>query len=224
MQNIFLLGTSTLSISILHTLTGPDHYLPFIVLSKSKRWSLQTTLFWTFICGIGHLASSVVLGLLGAWLGWTMSTLLHIESNRGTWVAWIFIVIGVAYTIWGYWKINRVHQHFHIQDNEVYVHQHQNQKGKKTTLWVLFIVFVLGPCEPLIPLLFSTANEQSISTLLFVLVCFSIGTLVSMLLMVVAGFYGLGWMKKTNALEKYIHCIAGITILISGLGMLLLEW
>jgi len=43
------------SIGFFHTLFGPDHYLPFIVMSKSGNWSLRKTTLITFICGIGHV-------------------------------------------------------------------------------------------------------------------------------------------------------------------------
>ena len=34
-----VLLVSALSIGFFHTLLGPDHYLPFILLSRSRNWS-----------------------------------------------------------------------------------------------------------------------------------------------------------------------------------------
>jgi hypothetical protein len=35
-----LLLTAAMSIAFLHTITGPDHYVPFIALSKSDMYSV----------------------------------------------------------------------------------------------------------------------------------------------------------------------------------------
>lgn len=70
-----ILLLAAIAVSFLHTLAGPDHYLPFIALAKSRNWTLPRTLFWTLVCGSGHVASSVLLGLVGAALGWSVSTL-----------------------------------------------------------------------------------------------------------------------------------------------------
>ena len=39
--------------AVVHTITGPDHYLPFIAIAKSKNYSLKKTMLWTFVCGLG---------------------------------------------------------------------------------------------------------------------------------------------------------------------------
>jgi hypothetical protein len=68
-NDFYLLAITAISIAFLHTLAGPDHYLPFIALSKARGWSMGRTIMWTIICGCGHVWSSVLLGLGGAALG-----------------------------------------------------------------------------------------------------------------------------------------------------------
>ena len=53
------------SIGFFHTLFGPDHYLPFIVMARANRWSTIKTIWITLLCGVGHVVSSVVLGIIG---------------------------------------------------------------------------------------------------------------------------------------------------------------
>ena len=55
MSEFWILITATASIALVHTITGPDHYLPFIVLAKAKNWSLPKTIIMTLICGVGHV-------------------------------------------------------------------------------------------------------------------------------------------------------------------------
>ena len=79
---IILAGTAA-TIGFLHTVLGPDHYLPFIVLSKARQWSTLKTIVITFLCGFGHVLSSIFLGFIGIVLGIAVFKLEAIESFRG---------------------------------------------------------------------------------------------------------------------------------------------
>src|SRR4030066_1974221 len=123
---MILIGTAAF-IGFVHTLFGPDHYLPFIVMGKARRWPLFKTLWISFLCGVGHVGSSVLLGLLGIALGFAVTKLIDIESFRGNLAAWALIAFGLVYFVWGTrraWK-NKPHKHFHIHaDGDTHVHQH----------------------------------------------------------------------------------------------------
>jgi sulfite exporter TauE/SafE len=97
---LVLIGTAA-TLGLVHTVLGPDHYLPFIVISRARRWSLPKTLSISFLCGLGHVLSSVVLGLIGIALGIAVSRLEGVESFRGGAAAWLLIGFGFAYFIWG---------------------------------------------------------------------------------------------------------------------------
>src|SRR3989338_4601557 len=99
----------------------------------------------TFISGIGHVGSSVLLGCVGILLGFSLSSLKSAESHRGEIALWLLIGFGIAYALWGLKKA-RDHKHEHIDASAL--------RSKTITLWTLFAIFVLGPCEPLIPLMF----------------------------------------------------------------------
>lgn len=51
-----LLATAA-SLGVVHTALGPDHYLPFIALSKSRNWSVFKTARVTALCGLGHVGT-----------------------------------------------------------------------------------------------------------------------------------------------------------------------
>ena len=63
-QSILLLMWTAATIGFIHTLAGPDHYLPFVMMARARQWSQRKTLWITLLCGIGHVLSSVVLGPL----------------------------------------------------------------------------------------------------------------------------------------------------------------
>lgn len=223
---------AAISIACLHTVTGPDHYLPFIALSKSRGWSFAKTLGWTIVCGCGHVWSSVLLGLGGAAIGWSLSKISWMENVRGGIAGWVMLVFGFIYGIWGLYRAykNNPHKHFDLQeDGAIYVYEHKHgeavtpQDRHKVTPWVMFIIFILGPCEPMIPLLYFPAAENSWGGMIILITIYTLVTLLTMVTMVILGYMGIAFVK-TEKLERYVHALGGLTIFICGAGMLLLGW
>jgi len=222
------------SIGFFHTLFGPDHYLPFVMISWARKWSGIKTAVITFLCGIGHILSSVVLGLIGVACGIMVKKLQIIESFRGDIAAWLFIAFGLVYFVWGlrqaYKNKPHTHRHFHLDDgthththshHTEHAHIHLDEKKVNITPWVLFIVFVFGPCEPLIPLLMYPAAKSSWSGLLIVTAVFGLTTISTMMVLVLAARSGIS-LVKLNPLQRYSHSIAGATILLCGLAIVFL--
>lgn len=223
---------AAVSIACLHTVTGPDHYIPFIALSKSRGWSFSKTIFWTIFCGCGHVWSSVVLALGGAAIGWSLSKISWLESVRGGIAGWCMLLFGFFYCLWGLYraKQNKPHKHFDMyEDGSMYVYEHKHGQAvlpsdrHKVTPWVMFIVFLLGPCEPMIPLLYFPAAKNSWSGMVLLIVVYTICTLATMIMMVVLGYYGIAFVK-TEKLERYMHAIGGLTVFICGAGMVFMGW
>lgn len=233
MQNeLQVLMLAAITISFLHTVTGPDHYLPFIALSKSRRWSFSKTIFWTVICGCGHVWSSVLLGLGGAAIGWSLTKIKWLESVRGGLAAWSLLGFGLIYCIWGLVKArkDRRHKHFDVcEDGSVYVFEHKHgeavmpKERHKVTPWVMFIIFLLGPCEPMIPLLYFPAAKNSLQGMLLLITGYTTFTLATMVLMVTLGYYGISFLKM-DRLERYMHALGGATIFVCGVGMVFMGW
>ena len=227
-----ILLITAISIACLHTVTGPDHYLPFIALSKARGWSFGKTLLWTIICGCAHVLSSVLLALGGATIGWSLSKVSWLENARGGIAGWILLVFGIAYGIWGLIKVyqNKPHKHFDAyQDGNIYVYEHkhgevvQSKERYKVTPWVMFIIFLLGPCEPMIPLLYYPAAQHSWQGMFLLILVYTLVTLASMVIMVSLGYYGIA-LLKTQKLERFMHPLGGLTISICGAGMLFMGW
>lgn len=230
-DELLILLTAAASIGFFHTLLGPDHYLPFIVMSRSGKWSLTKTTVITFLCGLGHVLSSVILGMFGIILGIAVSQLEAVETLRGGIAAWALIAFGLVYFIWGVRRAlkNKPHRHLHIhQDglNHEHVHVHtrehvhvHGEKGKNTlTPWILFTIFLFGPCEPLIPLLMYPAAKSSFPGLLLVTGVFATVTILTMVSIVLVSTFGMNFLP-TARLERYTHAIAGATICLCGIAI-----
>lgn len=225
---IFITLTAA-SIGFFHTLLGPDHYLPFIVLGRSRNWPLVKIALITFLCGIGHIFSSVILGILGIALGISINKLVSIESFRGNLAAWLLIAFGLGYCIWGLFRVfkNRPHTHWHAHDglsSEIHKHTHsvdgshthQGKINKNLSPWILFLIFLFGPCEPLIPILMYPAAKSSILGIVLATTVFGIVTIVTMLGIVI--FLTLGAnLLPLGKMERYTHVLAGGTIFLCGI-------
>lgn len=218
------------SIGFMHTLFGPDHYLPFIVMSRARKWTALKTAVITFLCGLGHVLSSVVLGLLGIAFGIAVMKLEAFEAFRGNLAAWALIIFGFVYCVWGLHRAfkNKPHSHIHVHgDLTMHVHDHTHQaehahvhedKKKNITPWVLFTIFVLGPCEPLIPILMYPAAKMDASAAVLVASIFSIVTIGTMLSVVMLTSFGISF-APLGKLERFTHALAGAAICASGLAI-----
>ena len=229
-DSITLLSVTAISIGFVHTVLGPDHYLPFIVLSEAKKWTLKKTMFITLICGFGHVLSSVVLGLAGIAVGLSLNKLVDAETFRGNIAAWLFIAFGLVYMVISIRNLIRKkkhsHSHFHI-GGEKHSHDHDHHKEHlhihdndvvKTTPWILFLIFVFGPCEPLIPIIMYPAAQSNIAGAVFVSLLFSVVTIGTMMSIVLA--FKLGFSRiNLKPVEKYSNVIAGVMIFLSGIAI-----
>ena len=234
MTSINILLAAAVSAGLIHTLLGPDHYIPFIVMSKARKWSLKQTLFTTIYCGLGHVASSIIIGFVGIALGYGISHIEGVETIRGSLAGWAFFGFGLAYMIWGIVKAvkNKQHTHSHSHGGDVlHIHEHAHNNNhahvhtknvKLLTPWVLFIIFVLGPCEILIPLVMIPAAEHNTDGIIAVSLLFSFVTVLTMCATVTIGYYGFKALP-TAKIDRYMHAIAGATICLSGFAILFLN-
>jgi nickel/cobalt exporter len=229
-NSIILLSGTAVTLGFIHTVLGPDHYLPFIVLGEAKKWSVKKTMVITFLCGLGHVLSSVILGLIGVGVGISVNKLVSLESFRGNIAAWLFIAFGLVYMIISlrnlYKNKRHTHSHFHIdQGIHSHDHNHHNEHSHihdsnvvKTTPWILFLIFIFGPCEPLIPILMYPAAENNIPGAILVSVLFSVVTIATMMSVVLAFRLGLSRINL-KPVEKYSNLIAGAMIFFSGVAI-----
>jgi len=200
-------------------------------MARSRKWSLVKTIFITTLCGAGHVLSSIILGIIGIALGISINKLGAIESFRGGIAAWLIIAFGVGYFVWGLFRArrNRPHVHWHAHEDmsmqihkhthsKDHLHVHKGESAKNLTPWILFTIFVFGPCEPLIPLLMYPAAKSSIFGLVLVTIVFSVVTIMTMLGIVI--FLSLGAnLLPIGRLERYTHALAGATICICGIAI-----
>ena len=124
-----LLGSAA-SLAAVHTLIGVDHSIPFIVMGRARGWSLRRTLGVTGACGLVHVSSSVLIGLVGVGLGVALDRLAWLESARSNVSASLLIGFGLAYAAWALWRTFRGREHTHRHthaDGTTHSHAHGHQ-------------------------------------------------------------------------------------------------
>jgi hypothetical protein len=235
-SEVLLLASTAASIAFIHTLLGPDHYLPFIVMGRARQWSKAKVAWITTLCGLGHVAGSILIGAIGIAAGVAVGELEVLEGFRGSLASWAVFGFGLAYMVWGLRRAmtGKSHTHAHIHPDgtthshghdhrggHVHVHEAPAQPRASLTPWVLFTIFVLGPCEPLIPLLMVPAVEHGWHNVALISGIFGVVTIATMLGVVFAGISGLSFVSIKSA-ERFAHALAGAVVAICGGAMVFL--
>ena len=231
--SLSLLLLTAAGVAAAHTLLGVDHYLPFAGMARAFRWSRGKLLAITLLCGVGHVLSSAALGLVGIAMGITLASLRSIESTRGQIAAWGLLAFGLVYFAWGVRRAfrHRPHDHLHVHENgtvhtHTHVHEHEHlhvhttpgQAARSVTPWMLFTLFLLGPCEPLIPLLMVPAAQKSWLGVGLVTLVFGVVTLITMAAGALACASGMQ-LLPVQTLERYAHALAGAIVTLCGVAI-----
>ncbi len=193
-HDVWVLALTAGSAGFLHTLLGPDHYLPFAALARAEGWTRLKTARVTLLCGVGHLVSAGLAALAavfvaGPWL----------QAMRAALASWLLMGLGIAYALWG-------------------LHQALRRSAPRTLQAappMLLAIFILGPCEPLIPtLMLSGGDPRALALIAF---AFSVSTLLTQLAAVLAA---------TNIplpaacrLARYRHALAGAALAACALAL-----
>lgn len=241
------LCAAAVTIGFFHTLYGPDHYVPFVAMSRVGGWNLRKTIVVTLLCGVGHVASSVVLGFIGIAFGVVVLQLETLEGLRGDLAGWLLVAFGLTYFCWGVVQAirNRPHTHLHVHfDGTVHAHEHVHQdvhlhphpapaaeaevspagaaagrrRRSSLTPWVLLTIFLFGPCEPLIPLLMYPAAKANTLGVICVTLLFGLTTLATMTGMVVLMCAGAGAVRFER-FHRYSHALAGLVVTSCGVAI-----
>lgn len=194
-----LLIWSTVTVAFVHAL-APDHWMPFVMIGRARKWTARRLFGITLVSGIGHVGSSILLAMIGLVLGRGLEAIRMAEGRRTEIAGWLLIGFGLAYAVWGLKAAHR--------------HKADGLGGDSVTAWTLVAVFVLGPCEPLIPLIFLASAQTPHGTVLVASI-FSAVTIAMMLAQTFLGRTGLS-LIRSHALDHYTHAIAGLVIAATG--------
>ncbi len=199
-DSLVILHLAAAGLAVVHTALGPDHYLPFAALGRARGWTPWQTARNTALCGLGHVLSSLVLAAFAVPLGLALSRVEAIQDLRGDLAAWALVAYGVAYTAW------------------VTLRRRPPSSATSGRPWFLFPIFVLGPCEPMVPLVMAPAVTGSLwvtATVAAVFLLVTLSTMVAAVLLCLQGIRLLPGLPGPRA----THAAAGLVVTLCGLGM-----
>ena len=191
----------SLLISLLHAVI-PNHWLPVLAIGKKEGWSLAETTRITFLAGMAHVISTIIIGLLLGLIGDELTD--HIENFTHIIAPAVLILIGLYFIIQHY-----KHHHFHIQKEQI------EKKGKRSIILALVIAMFLSPCME-IEAYFLLAGAKGWDVLAAIAAMYSIITIAGMLIwirVVYKGLLKLNWHKW----EHNAGIITGLVLVITGI-------
>ena len=208
------LTVAAITVGSLHSL-APDHWVPIAAVARARNWSRGRTARVAFLCGLGHVTVSVLLGLLALAFG---ATLFQRIGERMVSIAGLLLIgFGVAYAVWGLRGAfaHRIHGHHHHH----YDHVHDPSRA---STWSLFLIYCADPCVAVIPILFAAAPLSAVETVSIV-TAYEIATVATMVALVVLARSGAS-VFKGKWFERYGDTAAGALIVATGIMVALLEW
>lgn len=197
--------TGSLTLSLLHALI-PSHWLPFVTIGQTERWSQKQLLTVTAVAGLAHTISTTLLGILVSLAGLQLAQNYHDLSER---------VIPLLLLALGFWYLMQHLRHHHIHDH-IDVGATRKARSFGALLLSLGLAMFLSPCLE-IEAYFLSAGAKGWQAVLLVALIYNVVTLSGMLLMVLVGRRGLQWVDP-YWFEHNENLVTGTTLV--GLAVL----
>lgn len=197
---MFTVVSGGLLLSLLHAII-PSHWLPILAIGRKENWSLRQILNVTFISGLSHVASTLLIGWGLALFGWELSQKFRTITPLISPV--VLISIGLIFI----YRHHR-HKHFHLADQP-----HQNSKPQM--IFSLSLAMFFSPCLE-IEAYFLAAGAGSIGWVMILSTIYFIVTIAGMLTWVKVAYDSankFNWHK----LEHNAGIITGVTLIATGI-------
>lgn len=190
----------SLTLSVLHALI-PNHWLPILAIGRKENWSAGTITRVTLLAGLSHAASTVLIGLLIAYVGSQLAS--RIETFSMYFGPALLIALG-GYYIYQHAR----HHHFHL-------HGHPEQASHTRIILSLATAMFFSPCFEIEPY-FLLAGTQGLWFAAALGILYTAVTVTGMVVWVRLTYttlLKLNW----HSLEHNAGIITGMTLIITGI-------
>ncbi len=190
----------SLFLSVLHAII-PNHWLPILAIGKKEQWTLAQTTRVTLIAGMAHAISTVLIGMVLAFIGSTLSA--AVESFTTYIAPSVLIGLGLFYI----YQHSR-HHHFHM-------HGHPEKVSHSRIILSLATAMFFSPCFEIEPY-FLLAGSQGLLFAALLALGYAVVTVTGMVVWVRITYRGL---LKLNwhAIEHNAGIITGVTLILTGI-------
>ena len=187
-------------LSLLHAVI-PNHWLPVLAIGKKENWTLREVTEVTFLSGLAHALSTIVIGIIIGYIGLQLAENVRYFTH---------VVAPVILVILGLFFIYQHHRHKHF-------HLHQAPKparSKKKIIIALVVAMFLSPCME-IEAYFLLAGTKGLWAVAIIAALYLLITVTGMVLWVRLAYKGilkLNW----HTLEHNSGIITGYTLVATG--------
>jgi ABC-type nickel/cobalt efflux system permease component RcnA len=108
---LWALLLATFILAVTHTVS-PDHWVPFVMVGRAKRWRTSVVLGLAGLAGMGHVGTSVAIGLIGVFAEQGASREIATLFENAT--PLLLMIFGFGYTAYALYKrVLGKHGHSH---------------------------------------------------------------------------------------------------------------
>ena len=222
-----LLFLSSCATAIIHALI-PDHWLPFVLMARSRNWSEGQTIVMVALAGVLHVTATLAVAAVAIVVGSDPARLLadrigaSLESLAGV----LLIVFGVAYGIWAHRREARAHAPSGDQStNHGPMHAHGHLLGRwfqgTASGGALVAIIGVSPCILLQPILFGAA-ARGVAVVAATAIGFAVCTLATMIGVTLIATRGIRRIELPF-FTRYGDLISGLLIAAIGLFVFIQE-
>ncbi len=216
--------------AIIHALI-PDHWLPFVIMARSQRWSERRTLLLAGLAGLLHVLVSIAVAAAGIAVG--AGSARHLAEYAGRSLEFfagvLLVIFGLGYGILAHRREARAHAGGNpetgdpIGDGHVHAHGHILERWfrRAVTGGALVIIIGISPCALLVPILFA-ASAQGILPLVAAGAGFAACTIGTMIVITFLASRGMRSLRLPF-FARYGDLISGLMIAAIGIIVLLEE-
>ncbi|MDF3076882.1 MAG: hypothetical protein K0S09_771 [Sphingobacteriaceae bacterium] len=192
--------SGTIFISVLHGVI-PNHWLPVLAVSRKEGWSLYETIQITFIAGLAHAISTILIGIIVGTVG------IRLSENIDHFTHIIGPALLVAMGIYFLWR-HHTHNHFKLRQDEI------KRSSKPKLISLLMVAMFLSPCLEIEAyfLMAGTVGWHMIALMSFLYLFISIAGMVVWVTIAYKGLLKLNW----HSLEHNAGIITGLTLIATG--------
>jgi ABC-type nickel/cobalt efflux system permease component RcnA len=217
--------------ALLHTLI-PDHWLPFVLIGRARRWPPRRVAIVSGLSALIHVVLSVLLGLLAIGIGQVAAEAAGETLER---IAIVLLVLfGLGYAAWAWRKGAHFHpggHRLHAADapgcpgregdaNLEHLHYHADESlirsGPGWSGVGLAVLVGANPCVLVLPLLLTTASRGP-AAISLVALAYAVPTV---LLMVGLSTLGVATNRRIPFPWPARYAEMGSGLLVAGLGLI----
>jgi hypothetical protein len=183
---------------VVHTLAGPDHYVPLIAVGRAREWSPRRLACAATGLGLVHCLVSVVL---------VVSLMVFCEATIPAWLdgmaqiaAWTMIGAGAVFGV-AAWRRRG--------------NRSDPQRASRPAMTLLAMAFLVGPCEWLIPVALAAGQSHGVLGALQVSFVYTACTVATMATATLLGVFGLRRISRLRVWHAPVACIiCGVLMLV----------